>query len=206
MLFGLPFWPRLYGPHRLKPISFALDTWHFGLDLWSTSWTIHNLKEFSKSNMLQDHIWNALCSRSMFAVCSWSSRPYAFQMWSWSIFNLQYSSNLLTVQDHKVPNGPGPYGPMWTISRGQNVICQSKGYGLQTSAYNKEMVMVVITATGTDIKIWIVCNPFFNSQPNLNFRDFRYEASDSYDFGTRQMLEDRTGMGLLFPLIPKTYQ
>ena len=34
-----------------------------------TIWTITNLKEFSKSNMLQDHIWNAHCSRSMFATC-----------------------------------------------------------------------------------------------------------------------------------------
>ena len=27
---------------------------------------------------------------------------YAFQIWSWSIFNLEYSSRLLMVQDHKV--------------------------------------------------------------------------------------------------------
>ena len=27
---------------------------------------------------------------------------YAFQTWSWSIFNLKYSSRLLMVQDHKI--------------------------------------------------------------------------------------------------------
>ena len=36
----------------------------------------NNLKEFSKSNVLQDHIWNAHCSRSMFAIYFWGSMLY----------------------------------------------------------------------------------------------------------------------------------
>ena len=47
--------------------------WDFGFDLWSrtscfwTIWscTINYLEKYSKSNMLQDCIWNAHCSRSM---------------------------------------------------------------------------------------------------------------------------------------------
>ena len=60
--------------------------------------TTSNLKEFPKSNMLQDHIWNAPCCRNMFAVCSWSS----------------VLSNM--VQEHidlriflRIIIGPGPY-------------------------------------------------------------------------------------------------
>ena len=41
---------------------------------------------------------------------------YVFQIWSWSIFNLEYSSRLLMVQDHKVL-----VLWSWTINRGQNV-------------------------------------------------------------------------------------
>ena len=96
--------------------------------LWS--WTINNLEEYSKSYMLLDNT-NQHCSRSMFAICSWSMyafqilfkyapgpylkstllqehvcymllEQYAFQIWSWSIFNLEYFSRLLMVQDHKV--------------------------------------------------------------------------------------------------------
>ena len=52
--------------------------------------------------MLQDHIWNKHCSRSMFAICSWSSVDFkSFQIWSW-LFDLEYSTRLLMVQDHKV--------------------------------------------------------------------------------------------------------
>ena len=43
--------------------------------------------------MLQDHIWNAYCSRSMFAMLL---EQYAFQIWSWSIFDLEM------VLDHKL--------------------------------------------------------------------------------------------------------
>ena len=45
---------------------------------------------------------------------------YAFQIWSWSISNLEYSSRLVMVQD---PNGPEPYG------RGQN-LKKSSGTGI----------------------------------------------------------------------------
>ena len=65
------------------------------------SWTINNLEEFSESNMLQDHIWNAQCSRSMFAMCSLSS--VLFKLGSWSIFDLENFFKIMdhTVQDHK---------------------------------------------------------------------------------------------------------
>ena len=64
--------------------------------LWSW-WTIHNMKKFSKSNMLQGHIWNAHCSRCMFAICSWSSMLFKYGPGAC----LEYS-RLLMVHDHKV--------------------------------------------------------------------------------------------------------
>ena len=66
----------------------------FGLVLWYRtiwSWTINNLKEFCKSNTLQDHIWNAHCS-----IACLTYAPGAV----WSIFDLKNSSRLL-VLDHK---------------------------------------------------------------------------------------------------------
>ena len=75
--------------NSLSPLSTVsyrvgiLEIWHghmvqdhiWSRTIWSWtmwSWTIHNLKEFSKS----DNNWNAHCSRSVFAMCSWSR--YAF--------------------------------------------------------------------------------------------------------------------------------
>ena len=46
--------------------------------------------------MLQDHIWNAHCSRNMLL------EQYAFQIFSWSIFDWEYSSRILMVQEHMV--------------------------------------------------------------------------------------------------------
>ena len=59
-------------------------------------------KNFSKSNMLQDHIWNAHCSIMKEHVCYMLLEQYAFQILSWSTFNLEIFFNL-TIQDHKVP-------------------------------------------------------------------------------------------------------
>ena len=36
----------------------------------------------------------------MFATCSWSG--ILMKIWSWSVFNLEYPSRLLMVQDHKI--------------------------------------------------------------------------------------------------------
>ena len=47
--------------------------------------------------MLQDHIWNQHCSRSMFAICSCSSGDSKY-----GPGDLKYSSRLLMVLDHKV--------------------------------------------------------------------------------------------------------
>ena len=65
--------------------------------IWS--WAIHNLKEF----------WSQICSRTILNctllqenVCYMLLEQYAFQIWSWSIFNLECSSRLLMVQNHKV--------------------------------------------------------------------------------------------------------
>ena len=63
-------------------------------------WIIHNLKEFLKSNMLQDHIWNAHCSRSMSVICSWNRMLYKYGPRGYS-----------TWKFIKTINGPGPYGP-----------------------------------------------------------------------------------------------
>ena len=70
-ILALTYGPGPYGPGPSEP--------------WS--WTIHNLKEFSKLNMLQDHIWNPHCSGIMFAICSWSSTffkycPGAYLTWN----------------------------------------------------------------------------------------------------------------------------
>ena len=63
------------------------------------SWTIHYLKEFLSQ----------ICSRTIFemhgapeACLLYAPQQYAFQIWSWSIMNVEYSSRLLKVQDHKV--------------------------------------------------------------------------------------------------------
>ena len=62
--------------------------------------------------MLQDYIWNAHFSRSMF-VSSWSSM--LFKICSWSIFDLE--------KIFKVINSPGPNGCqwLWSITGGQNL-------------------------------------------------------------------------------------
>ena len=115
------------GSQKTDTITLLCD---FGRIIWSWtiwSWTFNNLEEYSKSNMLQDHIWNQHWSRSMFAISSWSSVDFKygpgaylkltlvqehvcymllvqcwFQIWPWSIFDLEYSSRLLKVQDHMV--------------------------------------------------------------------------------------------------------
>ena len=78
------FWKQI----RFTFISLSMLFCDFCLDLWtiSTLWssTMHNLKEFLKSNMLQDHIWNVHCSREH--VCYVLLEQYAFHIWSWSIF------------------------------------------------------------------------------------------------------------------------
>ena len=43
------------------------------------------------------------CTLLQEQVCYMLLEQYAFQIWSWSIFSLEYSSRLLMVQDHKVP-------------------------------------------------------------------------------------------------------
>ena len=95
-----------------------------------SGWTIINIILKNMSNMLQDHIWNQHCSRSMFAICSlfkcsvFISNMVLEHIWNQhcsrcmlisnilehALFDLEYSSRSLMVQDHKVLlNGPGPY-------------------------------------------------------------------------------------------------
>ena len=100
----------------IKKKNMPTDGWtlfsDFGLDLWSRaiwswtigtlwSWTIHNSKEFSKSHMLQDHTY-LKCTLLQEHVCYMLLEQYAFQIWSWGILNLKYSSIFLMVQGHKV--------------------------------------------------------------------------------------------------------
>ena len=74
----------------------------FGLDLWYRpiwSWTIHILTNFPSQ------IYSMAISEMHTApgVCLlYALEQYAFQMWSWSICNLENSWRLLMVQDHKV--------------------------------------------------------------------------------------------------------
>ena len=65
------------------------------------SWTINNLEEDSKSNMLQDYDLNPHSSRSIFATCSWSSVDSVYDPGA-------YLTKIIFVQ---VTNGPGPYDP-----------------------------------------------------------------------------------------------
>ena len=87
--------------------------------LWS--WTINNLKVFSKSNMLQDHIWNAHSSRSMFAIFPRSSMLNKYILTHiWLIFcqiiNGPGPYKVLIIQDH-----PGP------LVRGQSITSAGDG-------------------------------------------------------------------------------
>ena len=67
--------------------------------------------------MLQDLIWNAHCSRSMFAI-------FPFQIWSLTKINLEHSSGLLIVRDHMalehIVQGS------WNIRRGHAPKSQKK--------------------------------------------------------------------------------
>ena len=81
----------------------------FNLDLWPRTswwswtiwfWTINNLEEHSKSNMLQKHYLNAHCSRSMFATCSWSN-----------VFLNMVLEHIWLRIFFKIINGPVPHGP-----------------------------------------------------------------------------------------------
>ena len=60
--------------------------------------------------MLQNHIWNAHCSRSMFAIIF--LEQFAFQIWSWSIFDLD-SLELIKLENSfrafQIMNGPEPF-------------------------------------------------------------------------------------------------
>ena len=120
-------------------------------------WTINNLKQYStvlsqicsrtrpclECTLFQEHVCNMVLEQYAFQIWSWnifnleySSRlsmiqdhmvleQYAFQIWSWSIFNLEYSSRLSMVQDHMVLEH---MIWSWTISRAQNFesdICGS---------------------------------------------------------------------------------
>ena len=59
-------------------------------------------------HIIRKNFLSQICSRTifemhtMFAVCYMLLEQNAFQMWSWSIFNLEYSSRLLMVQGLKV--------------------------------------------------------------------------------------------------------
>ena len=100
----------------------------FGLDLWSRTnrtswcWSMHILKELSRSNMLQDHIWNEHCSRSMFVM---HLEQNAFQIRSWSIFTLEYSSRL--------SYGPGPLYKYWLLMR--EIVQTNSPRWLETVGY-----------------------------------------------------------------------
>ena len=91
---------------------------------------------WSWKNLLQEHI------------CYMLLEQCAFQIWSWSIFDLEYSSRLLMVQDHIIPLEPelsmsieiskdigssGSKGTIWswTISRGPYLKkAERKGLGM----------------------------------------------------------------------------
>ena len=69
------------------------------------SWTITNLEEYSKSNMLQEHYLNAHLH-----TCYMLLEQCAFQIWSWSIFNFFQIINGSGLYSPGAA-GPGPYDP-----------------------------------------------------------------------------------------------
>ena len=84
------------------------DHWSWTIrTLWS--WTIHNLKEFSKSNISRTifEMYTAPGACLLYApgagcFSNMLLERYAFQIWSWSIFDLENSFRLLMIQNHKV--------------------------------------------------------------------------------------------------------
>ena len=82
---ALTYVSGLYGPRPLGPYgpgSFII--WrNFLRQICSRS-------IYLKCILLQEHVY----------VCYILLEQYAFQIWSWSIFNLKYSPRLLMVQDH----------------------------------------------------------------------------------------------------------
>ena len=106
-----------------------------------------NLKEFSNTNMLQDHIWNAHCSRSMFTICSWSSMLFKYGPGAYLTYRIEYSSRLLMVQDHVVLD----------ISRGQNLKKAPRFRELQAKICRKryEVCMPYETAQSLEmLTVW----------------------------------------------------
>ena len=65
--------PNLYQPYKAWSL---FEGTICSRTIWS--WTTNNLKVFSEFTMLQDHIWNTHCSRSMFTFCSWSSMLFKY--------------------------------------------------------------------------------------------------------------------------------
>ena len=92
----------------------------------------HSLKEvLNESNMLQDHIWNAHLSRSVFAICSWSSVIFKYGPGTYWTYNI-LQDNSLMVHDYKVLIWSRIIWPrtIWskTIRRGQNLTKASGKY------------------------------------------------------------------------------
>ena len=80
-------------------------------------WTINNLEEYSRSNMLQDHR-NAHCSRSILQTCSWSSvhsKMLLEHIWFRALLNIIY--------------GQGPY-LLGAYCRGENLQKKQSIVGL----------------------------------------------------------------------------
>ena len=117
--------------------------WDLGLDLcsrtiWSWtirtlwSWTINNLEEYSKLNMLQDHIWKAYCSRRIQQTCSLSSvhfknSPGAYLTWKiLSVYEWSRTIRFLLSRTISQKRSQQVQGP-WTKS-GSPTIQQQQLY------------------------------------------------------------------------------
>ena len=87
-----------FKPTKLSPAVAFLEIWASTCGPGPYGPRPLNLKEFSKSNILLDHIWNAHCSRSMFTICSWSSMLFKYGPGAYLTYRIEYSSRLLTLK------------------------------------------------------------------------------------------------------------
>ena len=79
------------------------------------SWTINNLEECCKLNILQDHILKSILLQEH--IANMLLKQGAIWKWSWSI----WLSKFFQIINGSRLYGPGAYGHIWSIRQGQNL-------------------------------------------------------------------------------------
>ena len=107
-LWMRPTWPDRYNAKMV----YWLILCNISLMIWSRtiwSWTIRTLLSWTINLIILKNIQSQICSMTIFeinaapgAYSKHASGAVLIQICSWGIFDLEYSSRLLRVQDHKV--------------------------------------------------------------------------------------------------------